>query len=123
MSALYPEKEPQPLPLYCCPECGGENMIPLDWQVADDIFWRVVNRCPDCEHIVEGEFPQEMCDVFDTRLDDNFEVFVGSLKELTKENMEAEIGRLAAAFAADVIYVDDIVNWHHELDEVKSIRR
>jgi hypothetical protein len=37
--------------------------------------------------------------------------------------MEAEAGRLAAAFAADVIYVDDIVNWHHELDEVKSIRR
>ena len=101
------------LPLHLCPDCLGNMVQTVHNHEVDQEFWWVERQCPECNWTDEGEYPNAMCETYDQVLMSGTKELVKSLERLTKSNMEDEAGRLALALEADLISVDDIVNWYH----------
>src|SRR5687768_10661967 len=54
--------------VHICRDCESELVYPTEWEEAGPDYWRVALRCPNCEWVVSGVFPQDMVDRFDERL-------------------------------------------------------
>lgn len=93
--------------LHRCPGCRSELVYPTRWSEADESSWRVTLRCPDCEVVREGVFPQSSIDAFDELLDAGTSALVGDLRRLTRANMTEEGERFLAALAVDAILPED----------------
>ncbi len=93
--------------LHLCPACRSQLVYPVAWEQAAADSWRVVLRCPDCEHLREGVFDQETVDAFDDRLDAETDALAADLRRLTRANMVDELARLTAALAADAVLPED----------------
>lgn len=104
-----PVEAPSRVPhdLHVCQECRSELVYPIEWEEAGPEYWRVCLRCPNCEWIASGVFPQELVDMFDERLDQGTEQMVGDLKHLMRANMTEEIDRFVEAMDAGAILPED----------------
>ena len=93
--------------LHICRECDSELVYPTEWDEAGPDYWRVALRCPNCEWVVSGVFPQDMVDRFDERLDDGTEQLVTDLRSLMRANMSEEIDRFVQALNAGALLPED----------------
>ena len=93
--------------LHVCCSCRSELVYPVAWQEAGANSWRVLLRCPDCEHVREGVFSQDAVDVFDEQLDAGTDALAADLRRLTRANMADELSRFSAALQADAILPED----------------
>lgn len=93
--------------LHVCPDCASDLVHPTDWSESTPGAWNVALRCPNCEWTGEGNFSQELVDMFDDELDAGTDALVRDLKRLTRANMEEEIDRFAAALDAGAILPED----------------
>ena len=93
--------------LHVCPECEGELVFPVEWEEAGRHAWSVTLRCPACERMETGVFPQPVVDAFDEELDRGTEELIDDLEQLTKANMAEEIDRFMSALDADAIHPMD----------------
>jgi hypothetical protein len=93
--------------LHVCGSCGSELVYPLDWEESGATHWEVALRCPNCEWMGTGVYPQETVERFDEELDRGTEALVRDLKNLMHANMEEEIDRFVRALDADHILPDD----------------
>lgn len=93
--------------LHVCQSCPSELVYPVAWEEAGAGAWSVVLRCPECEHVREGVFPQEAVDAFDERLDAGTDALASDLRRLTRANMADALQRFAAALHADAILPED----------------
>jgi hypothetical protein len=89
--------------LHMCPSCDSELVYPMEWEEAGRHAWSVTLRCPSCERIETGVFPQAVVDTFDEELDRGTEALIDDLEQLTRANMGEEIDRFTAALEADAI--------------------
>ena len=93
--------------LWICPEgeggCGSELVYPVDWTEEDSWHWRILLRCPECEHPWEGVFPQSQVDA----LDRGKESLLVDLLAMTHANMKEEVDFFIRAMDADLITPDD----------------
>jgi hypothetical protein len=93
--------------LHVCPYCSGRFVYPLDWSEEGPWHWRVVLRCPDCERVGTGVFPQAVVERFDQELDRASGELLGDLQRLTHANMAKELEFFVRALDADVIVPSD----------------
>ena len=93
--------------LHICRDCESELVYPTEWEEAGPDYWRVALRCPNCEWVVSGVFPQDMVDRFDERLDDGTEQLVTDLRSLMHANMSEEIDRFVQALNAGALLPED----------------
>jgi hypothetical protein len=97
--------------LWICPEgeggCGSELVYPVDWTEEGPRHWRIVLRCPECEHPWEGVFPLPQVEELDEALDRGSSALLGELQRMTLENMEEEVEFFARAIDADIITPND----------------
>jgi hypothetical protein len=93
--------------LHVCPYCGGHLVYPLDWQEEGPWHWRLVLRCPDCNRVGTGVFPQAAVERFDQELERATGELLDDLKRLTQANMAEEIEFFIRALEADVILPSD----------------
>jgi hypothetical protein len=93
--------------LHVCPYCGCNFVYPLDWSEEGPSHWEVVLRCPECERVESGVFPQATVERFDTELDRATDELLSGLRRLTQANMAAEIRFFIRALQADVIVPSD----------------
>jgi hypothetical protein len=93
--------------LHVCPYCGGSFVYPLDWSEEGPWHWRILLRCPECERVGTGVFPQAVVDRFDQELDRGSEEVLSDLQRLTHANMAKEIQFFIRALEADVIVPSD----------------
>jgi hypothetical protein len=91
------------LDLHVCPDCYSELVYPTSWEEAKPREWRVTLRCPECEWIDEGSYPQDVVDRFDEVLDLGTEALINDLRQLTCANMAEEIDRFVHALDAEAI--------------------
>jgi hypothetical protein len=89
--------------LEVCPLCESNLVYPLDWREADGDRWELELRCPCCEWRHRDTFDQETVERFDDALNAATDSLIGSLDELSRENMRAEIDRFVDALAHDHI--------------------
>lgn len=87
--------------------CGSGLVYPTRWSEVDEQHWNVTLRCPDCETVTEGVYPQAAVDTFDERLDEGTDALIGDLRRLTRANMTEEGERFFSALAADAILPED----------------
>ncbi len=108
---IEPSPEPEPTadragasrPLHVCPACEGVLVQPLEWEELTGELWSVRLRCPSCERVETGVFPQRALDAFDQELERATEELADELQQLARANMLEAIDRFAAALAADAI--------------------
>ncbi len=93
--------------LHICPECAGELVHPIDWSPTTSRKWAVELRCPSCEWIGCGIYPQDVVDRFEEVLDLGNDAILADLQALSRANMEEEIERFAMALTADLILPED----------------
>jgi len=93
--------------LHVCPHCSSDFVYPLDWAQAGDQHWTVDLRCPECEWHGSGVYDQEVLDRFDVELDAGTAAVIEDLTDLTRANMEEEVGRFVSAMRADLILPED----------------
>jgi hypothetical protein len=93
--------------LHVCPYCGGGFVYPLDWSEEGPWHWRIVLRCPDCERVGTGVFPQASVERFDNELERAAGELLSDLRRLTHANMAEEIQFFIRALDADVIVPSD----------------
>jgi uncharacterized C2H2 Zn-finger protein len=93
--------------LHVCPYCGGNFVYPLDWNEEGPWHWRIVLRCPECERVGTGVFPQETVDRFDTELERASGELLSDLRRLTHSIMADEVRFFIRALRADVIVPSD----------------
>jgi hypothetical protein len=98
------EREPD---LHVCRNCPSELVYPVSWEEADGRSWRVLLRCPDCDHVREGVFAQEAVDAFDEQLDAGTDALATDLRRLTRANMADELTRFTAALEAEALLPED----------------
>jgi hypothetical protein len=89
--------------LHLCPECSSGLVYPLAWEEAGDEAWELELRCPNCEWLGGGVFPQGVVEALDEQLDHGTQVLVRDLKQLMHANMEEEVERFIAALRSDAI--------------------
>jgi len=96
---------PSMRPLHKCPDpnCGSDLVYPVDWAEEGSRHWRIVLRCPECEHVQEDVFPQEQVEEFDDALNQGSRALVNSLNEMVHANMTSEAEFFAKALDADLI--------------------
>ena len=93
--------------LHVCPYCSGAFVYPLDWSEEGPWHWRIVLRCPDCERVGTGVFPQAIVERFDNELERASGELLTDLRRLTHANMAEEIQFFVKALDADVIVPSD----------------
>ena len=93
--------------LHVCSRCPSELVYPVAWEEVGRSSWRVALRCPECEQLREGVFPQQVVDAFDEQLDAGTDALAADLRRLTRANMADELARFAAAIHADAILPED----------------
>lgn len=93
--------------LHQCPYCGGEFVYPLDWVEDGPRQWRILLRCPDCEQVDSGVFPQAAVERLDDELDRAAAEMLEDLRQITHANMSEEIDFFVRALQADVIVPSD----------------
>ncbi|MHB8491442.1 MAG: hypothetical protein ACYDA6_04395 [Solirubrobacteraceae bacterium] len=96
-----------PEDLHVCPYCNGSFVYPLDWSEEGPWHWRIVLRCPDCERVGTGVFPQGVVERFDNELERASGELLSDLRRLTHANMAEEIQFFIRALEADVIVPSD----------------
>jgi len=96
-----------PEDLHVCPYCSGSFVYPLDWSEEGPWHWRIVLRCPDCERVGTGVFPQAVVERFDNELERASSELLSDLRRLTHANMAEEIQFFIRALQADVIVPSD----------------
>jgi hypothetical protein len=93
--------------LHVCVECSGKLVHPLDGVEEGPVYWRTLLRCPECENIREGMFPQEAVGLFADELDRGEAVLLGALQRVTMANMTEAAEVFIRALDEDVIVADD----------------
>jgi hypothetical protein len=93
--------------LHICINCDSHLVYPVQWEEADQKSWHVTLRCPDCEWVEAGVFPQDQCDRFDDQLEAGTDALSRDYKRLVTANMSEEIDRFAAALDVDGILPSD----------------
>jgi hypothetical protein len=93
--------------LHVCQDCSSELVYPTAWEEAGPEYWRVTLRCPNCEWVTRGVFPQDLVDRFDTRLDEGTEEMMADLNRLLRANMSEEIESFVAALEVDAVLPED----------------
>lgn len=93
--------------LHVCAACGSRLVYPLEWSPTPDRRWSIQLRCPDCEHVAEGIYDQDVVDRFDEELDRGTEEILEDLTQLTRANMEEQVERFVAALHAGHIVAED----------------
>jgi len=94
--------------LHVCAHCSGELVYPLDWIEEEDAGrWLMILRCPDCEAIREGAFPQQTVDLFADELDRGEAELLRALERVTRENMTEAADFFIRALHADLIIPSD----------------
>jgi hypothetical protein len=93
--------------LHVCPYCAGAFVYPLDWSEEGPWHWRIVLRCPDCERVGTGVFPQAIVERFDNELERASGELLTDLRRLTHANMAEEIQFFVKALDADVVVPSD----------------
>ena len=96
-----------PEDLHVCPYCSGNYVYPLDWSEEGPWHWRIVLRCPECERVGTGVFPQALVERFDNELERASGELLSDLRRLTHANMADEIQFFIRALEADVIVPSD----------------
>jgi hypothetical protein len=96
-----------PRDMQLCGRCPSELVQPVVWSEGSMSSWAVELRCPECEHREQGVFSQSEVDDYDTQLDEGMNCLLDDLRDLTRENMEAEALTFRAALAANVILPED----------------
>lgn len=94
-------------PLHICPYCEGELVYPLDWVEEGPGHWRILLRCPDCEQVDTGVYPQAAVERLDDELDRGTAELLGDLRCITHANMSEEVDFFVRALQADVIVPSD----------------
>lgn len=89
--------------LHVCINCESTLVYPVQWEEADQRSWNVTLRCPNCEWVEAGVFPQDQCDRFDDELEAGTEALTRDYRQLVTANMVDEVDRFAAALDADAI--------------------
>ena len=87
--------------------CHSPLVYPRSWEEIGDDYWHVELRCPDCETVTDGIFTAEEVRAFDGELDNGTLDLVRDLRDLTRDNMEKEIGVFVAGLSADAILPED----------------
>jgi hypothetical protein len=82
-------------------------VYPLDWSEEGPWHWRIVLRCPDCERVGTGVFPQAVVERFDNELERASGELLTDLRRLTHANMAEEIQFFVKALDADVVVPSD----------------
>lgn len=93
--------------LHVCPECAGGLVHPLDWVEESPGRWRILMRCPDCDHLHEGVFGQALVERLDEELDKATGSLLDDLRQLTHANMSEEIELFSRALQLDLIVPSD----------------
>lgn len=93
--------------LQICPECNSDFVYPLDWSQAGENHWSVDLRCPECEWHGGGSYGQDILDRFDVELDAGTAAVIDDLTDLTRANMEDDVGRFLIALRGDLILPED----------------
>jgi hypothetical protein len=89
--------------LHVCPDCQGEFVYPLDWAEHGPRLWKILLRCPDCERLAWGVYPQAAVERLDTELDRATAQLLSDLRRLTHANMQEEIELFVRALQEDLI--------------------
>jgi hypothetical protein len=95
------------LALHVCEQCRSELVQPTAWEEAETGHWRVDLRCPECEHVREGVFPQSAVDAYDERLDLGTSDLTAGYRRLIRSNLREEIDRFIGALRVDAILPED----------------
>lgn len=103
--AANPLDSPERIDL--CPYCGGSFVYPLDWAEDGPKHWQITLRCPDCEHVDTGVFPQSAVEHLDNELDRASAELLSDLRRITQANMSEEADFFIRALNADVIVPSD----------------
>lgn len=90
-----------------CVDCECEMVYPIDWDQADERFWKVTLRCPNCEQISDGLMDEELIEKFDCLLDRGTDSLVRDLRNLTYANMATEINTFVTALDAGHLLPED----------------
>jgi hypothetical protein len=93
--------------MHLCPSCSSTLVQPVDWRELTGGHWRVVLRCPECDHWSRKSYSQRDVDHFDEELDRGGQELIDDLRALTRANMEEELDRFALALASDSILPED----------------
>lgn len=96
-----------PRDLQLCGRCPSELVQPVVWSEGSMSSWDIELRCPECEHREHGVFSQGEVDGYDVQLDKGMHRLLDDLRDLTRENMEAEAQAFKLALAANVILPED----------------
>jgi DNA-directed RNA polymerase subunit RPC12/RpoP len=89
--------------LHVCGRCGAAHVHPLDWMEESPERWRIVLRCPDCEHRREGVFGRGIVERLDDELDRASAALLGDYTRLVRANMSGEIELFVRALQLDLI--------------------
>ncbi len=89
--------------LHICPECESDLVYPVGWEERRGDSWEITLRCPNCEWWHTGEYHDEVVESFDDILNDGTEELLSSLRSFARENMEADVERLAEAIHCGLI--------------------
>jgi hypothetical protein len=93
--------------LHLCPCCEGEFVYPLDWTEEGSKHWKILLRCPDCEWVDTGIFPQAAVERLDAELDRATSALLNDLRCMTHANMVKEVNFFIRALQADLIIPSD----------------
>jgi hypothetical protein len=90
-----------------CGACQSDLVQPVDWSPLGKSYWQITLRCPNCEWVGTGVFPQAVLERFDRALDRATDGLVGELDRIGLENMADDIGHFVDALADDHILPSD----------------
>ena len=98
------------IPLHVCADgCGCELVYPTYWneisydEDTEQAVWDVCLRCPECEHIREGEYTDEQVGELDDILNQDRETLLLAEKEVIRTNMQEYVVRFSNALQNDYI--------------------
>ena len=91
----------------CCPQCAGDLVQPVDWDVAPAGGWRVHLRCPNCAREDDVVMDQDQVDRYDEVLDRGAQALATDLDRLERANREDAVRRFAALLEDGVLRPQD----------------
>jgi hypothetical protein len=90
-----------------CARCGDEFMEPIAWDPADLGYWKLVQRCMQCDIWRTLMLSPGRTTLIVVRLDQQRRAIAATIERLDRARMREQVEAFAAALQRDLIFAAD----------------
>ena len=96
--------------LHLCCLCHADCVVPVTWDEVDDLHWRMVLRCAECETYRRVVVGNDVARRYEVDLQRGMDEIAATLERSDRVRMIEEVGTLIQALRRDLIDATDFAS-------------